>query len=58
MTASVIGSVTSGSGKKYDIKYDESSKDIYINYAGWTHIGTAPTAKAAIDKAYAWLLDK
>lgn len=58
MATSIIGSVTSGSGKKYDIKYDESSKDIYIDKGGWTNIGKAPTAKAAIDKAYAWLLDK
>jgi type IV secretory pathway TrbF-like protein len=53
-----IGSVVSPSGKSYDVKWDERSKDTYVSYAGWTSIGTADSAGDAMRIAEAWLHDK
>jgi hypothetical protein len=58
MSASVIGDVRSGSGKSYEVKWDELSKDIYVSWAGWSHVGRASSAREAMTKAEAWLHDK
>lgn len=41
MAAQVIGSVKSGSGKTYQVKWDSVSNDVYVSYAGWTSCGKA-----------------
>jgi len=59
MPATVIGSVKSGKSKKsFQVKWDESSKDVYVSYAGWTRIGTASSASDAMKKGEAWLYNK
>lgn len=58
MSASVIGDVRSGSGKRYEVKWDELSQDIYVSWAGWSHVGRASSAREAMTKAEAWLYDK
>lgn len=59
MSASVIGQVRSGrTNKPYDVKWDETGKDIYVSYAGWSHVGKASSAHEAMTKAEAWLYDK
>ena len=58
MSASVIGEVRSRSGKPYEVKWDELSKDIYVSWAGWSHVGRASSAREAMTKAEAWLYDK
>ena len=58
MSASIIGRVTSGSGKSVEVKWTASSKEIYVHYSGWTYIGHASSAKEAMIKAEAWLYNK
>lgn len=59
MAATVIGRVKSGStNKSYEVKWDQSSKDVYVSYAGWTRVGDASSASDAMNKAEAWLYDK
>ena len=58
MSAMVIGNVRSGSGKSYEVKWDESSRDVYVSWAGWSHVGKASSAREAMHKAEAWLYDK
>ncbi len=54
-----IGRVKSGkTHKEVEVKWDPSSKDVYVAYAGTTHIGRAGSAGEAMHKAEAWLCDK
>ncbi len=59
MSATVIGRVTSGkTGKSYEVKWDSASKDAYVSYAGWTHVGKAYSASEAMNKAEAYVYNK
>lgn len=58
MASIVIGRVKSGSDKSYDVKWDQASHDIYVSWAGWSHVGKATSANEAMVKAEAWLYDK
>jgi len=58
LAAKVIGRVKSGSGKSYEVKWDDSNRETYVSYAGWTGIGKASSAREAMSKAEAWLYDK
>ena len=59
MSAIKIGSVKSGKTKRtFDVKWDSSNRDVYVGYAGTTHIGKASSAQEAMTKAEAWLYDK
>ena len=58
MSAEVIGSVKSPKGKSYDVKWDHSSREVYVGYAGSTLIGKASSASEAMRKAEAWLYGK
>ncbi len=58
MGASVIGRVKSGKGKTYEVKWDSSSKVVYVAYAGWTDCGKASSAADAMRRAEAFLYNK
>lgn len=58
MASEKIGRVKSGSKKSYEVKWDKSSKKVYVSYAGWTSVGTATSASQAMTKAEAWLYNK
>ena len=58
MAAEIIGRVKSGSGKSYEVKWDHSSRDVYVSYAGWTSVGKAYSAGEAMRKGEAWLYSK
>jgi len=58
MAATVIGRVKSGSGKSYEVKWDQSSRDVYVAYAGWSSVGKATSANEAMNKAEAYLYNK
>lgn len=58
MSASVIGRVKAGSGKSYEVKWDQSNKDVYVSYAGWSYVGKASSANEAMTKAEAWVYNK
>jgi len=58
MSASIIGSVGSGSGKRFDVKWDEYGKEVYVSYAGWTKVGKANSAGDAMRVAEAWVYNK
>lgn len=58
MSAEVIGSVKSGSGKTYEVKWIPSSREVYVSYGGWTACGTASSASEAMRKAEAFLYNK
>jgi hypothetical protein len=58
MSAIVIGTVKSGNGKTYEVKWDQMSKDVYVSWGGWAHVGKASSASEAMNKAEAWLYDK
>ena len=58
MSSSIIGRVKTGSGKSVEVKWNQTSKEIYIGYAGWTFVGHANSASEAMRKAEAWLYNK
>ena len=58
MSAQVIGSVKSGSGKLYQVKWDSSSHDVYVSYTGWSHCGKASSAGDAMRMAEAYVYNK
>lgn len=59
MAATVVGRVKSGkNNKSYEVKWDHMNNDVYVSYAGWTHVGKAASAGDAMRRAEAWLYDK
>lgn len=58
MSSLIIGRVKSGKGKSYQVKWSQSSSEIYVEYAGWSYVGKAKSAKDAMNKAEAWLYNK
>lgn len=59
MSTEKIGSVKSGKSiKSFDVKWDQSSRDVYVSWAGWTSVGKANSAREAMNKAEAYLYNK
>jgi hypothetical protein len=59
MSATIIGRVISGKTRKsFEVKWDQSNKDVYVAYAGWSHVGRASSANEAMNKAEAYLYNK
>ncbi|MEK6324567.1 MAG: hypothetical protein AABN33_23240 [Acidobacteriota bacterium] len=58
MAAPTIGTVRSGSGKLFKVAWSSYDKDVYVDWAGWTYVGKAYSAKEAMTKAEAWLYNK
>lgn len=59
MSETKLGRVKSGSGKKtYEVKWNQSSKDVYVNNYGWVHVGKANSSSEAMTKAEAWAYNK
>lgn len=58
MSASFIGRVRSGSGKSCEVKWDQTNRDVYVAYAGWSYVGKASSANEAMNKAEAYLYNK
>ena len=59
MATIILGRVKAGkSGKNYEVKWDQSSKNVYVSWAGWSYVGKASSANEAMNKAEAWLFDK
>lgn len=59
MAAEKIGSVKAGKTYKlYDVKWDPASRDVYVSWAGWTHVGKASSAREAMNKGEAYLYNK
>jgi len=50
--------VKSGSGKSYEVFWNNSDKEVYVAYAGKTGVGKASTASDAMRKAEAFLYNK
>ncbi len=53
-----LGRVKSGSGKTFVVKWNPSSKDVYVDNYGWTHVGKANSAGEAMTRAEAWAYNK
>jgi hypothetical protein len=58
MASELLGTVKSGSGKSYQVKWDSASKDVYVSYAGWSSCGKAQSAGDAMRKAEAYVYNK
>ncbi len=59
MAASIIGRVKSGKSRKsYEVKWDASSRDVYVSWAGWSSCGKASSAADAMRRGEAYLYDK
>ena len=59
MAAEVIGHVKSGKHKEYEVKWDSSSHDVYVSYAGVSKCrDKASSAAHAMHIAEAYLHDK
>jgi len=58
MAAIVIGRVKSGKGKSYEVKWNQSDKNVYVSWGGWSNVGKASSANEAMNKAEAWLYNK
>ena len=51
LVATIIDKVKSGKGQSYEVKWNQSNRDIYVSYAGWSHVGKASSARDAMNKA-------
>lgn len=58
MSAQEIGKVQSGKGKTYYVKWNSSSHEVYVSYAGWSGCGKAASAGDAMRRAEAFVYDK
>ncbi|MBN2834694.1 MAG: hypothetical protein JXR48_06975 [Candidatus Delongbacteria bacterium] len=59
MAAERIGSVKTGKTRRsIDVKWDQSGGEVYVQWAGWTKVGKASSAREAMNKAEAYLYDK
>jgi hypothetical protein len=58
MASTVIGRVKSGKGKTFEVKWDQSAKDVYVSWGGWTRAGKASSSAEAMHIAEAWLYNK
>ena len=58
MATTIIGSVKSGSGKSFQVKWNEGGREVYVSWAGWTKVGKSASAGEAMKKAEAWLYNK
>jgi len=58
MAAIVIGRVKSGKGKSYEVKWNQSDRNVYVSWGGWSKVGKASSANEAMNKAEAWLYNK
>ena len=58
MSSQEIGTVKSGKGVIYYVKWDSSSHEVYVSYAGWSNCGQASSAGDAMRRAEAYLHDK
>jgi hypothetical protein len=58
MSAQEIGTVKSGKGKTYQVKWDSSSGEVYVSYAGWSSCGKATSAGDAMRRAEAYVYNK
>jgi hypothetical protein len=58
MAAMVIGRVKAGSGKTYEVKWNQADRNVYVAWGGWTKVGQASSANEAMNKAEAWLYNK
>ena len=58
MAATVIGRVKSGKGKSYEVKWNQSDRNVYVSWGGWTKVGQSSSARDAMIKAEAWLYNK
>jgi hypothetical protein len=58
VSVAVNGQVKSRTGKPYEVKWDSASRDVYVSWGGWSHVGKASSAGEAIQKAEAWLYNK
>ena len=58
MATVVIGKVKSGSKKAFEVKWNQSDKNVYVSWGGWTKVGQASSANEAMTKAEAWLYNK
>lgn len=59
MSTEKIGRVKSGRTRdSFEVKWDQASGDVYVSWAGWTHVGKASSAREAMNKAEAYLYNK
>jgi hypothetical protein len=61
MGREVIGRVKSGSGKSWDVKWDQKDSEVWVQASGWTspeRAGRASSAGEAMRKAEAYLYNK
>ena len=58
MAAEIVGRVKSSKNKSYEVKWDATSRDVYVSYAGWSHCGKASSAAQAMRKGEAFLYNK
>ena len=58
MSATIIGRVKSGSGKTYQVKWNSTSREVYVSCAGWSYAGKASSAADAMRVAEAYVYNK
>lgn len=58
MAAPTIGHVKSGKNATYAVAWDQYTHEVYVDWATWTYVGKAYSAREAMTKAEAWLYNK
>ena len=53
-----LGTLKSGRGGEYLVQWDQSTRAVYVSYAGSQYAGQAHSRGAALQLAAAWLGDK
>jgi hypothetical protein len=56
--APTIGYVRSGKNAEYAVAWDRHTNEVYVDWANWTYVGKAYSAREAMTKAEAWLYNK
>ena len=59
MAASDLGSVKGGaSGRRFPVKWDQSTGKVYVQFAGWKDVGKASSPGDAMRRAEAAAFNK
>lgn len=59
MSSIKLGYVKSGkTKKKYEVKWNSYSHEVYVDWGCWTKVGHAYSAGEAMNRAEAWLYNK
>lgn len=58
MTDYIIGKIYLKDARRFEVRWDEQKKHVYVSWGGWKYIGKAKSAEEAMQKARQFLKEK